>query len=489
MEIKDLGNISGINEELIASIQQVFERNWKIDSVVLFGSRAKGNYREDSDIDLAVKGRNITFDDILELSGKLDELKLPYEIDLVNYFAIQDKDVVEHIDRVGVVFYEKWKDLKLQDIADVIKNIYTPDGSDNYIYIGMEHIEQNSLRLSSIGISSDVTSSKFLFKQNDVLFGKLRPYFRKVVKPKFSGICSTDIWVLRSKQGIDQNYLFYFLANNDFINVANSGDGGTRMPRADWGYLKTTNWLIPPLDEQKAIAAVLSSLDDKIDLLQRQNKTLEALAETLFAKYFILNADESWRKTNLYDEVLLVGGGTPKTSVIEYWDGEINWLSGGDIAKNHRCFITESEKSITKSGLEHSSATLLPKYATVISARGTVGKYCLLSKPMAFSQSNYGIKPKHTDCYFFTYLLIANSVKELQSAAYGSVFDTITTNTFKEHSIVLPSDEEIEVFEQEIKPYFYKMINNQLQIKSLKQLRDSLLPKLMSGEVRVKNVN
>lgn len=78
----------------------------------------------------------------------------------------------------------------------------------------------------------------------------------------------------------------------------------------------------------------------------------------------------------------------------EYWDGDIPWLSGGDIASNHKSFIISSDKTITQNGLNNSSEKLLPKYATVISARGTVGKYCLLSREMAYSQSNYGILPK-----------------------------------------------------------------------------------------------
>ena len=198
-------------------------------------------------------------------------------------------------------------------------------------------------------------------------------------------------------------------------------------------------------------------------------------------------ADESWEETTLYDSIQLIGGGTPKTTVPEYWDENIKWLAGGDIASNHKGFVMKTEKNISDKGLNNSYTKLLPKYSTVISARGTVGKYCMLSEPMAFSQSNYGIVPKFKDCFFFTYLLVAYSVGELQSAAYGSVFDTITTNTFKEHRIKLPGNNEIEAFNQKMLPYFEKNLNNQIQINQLTKLRDTLLPKLMSGEVRVNN--
>ena len=226
----------------------------------------------------------------------------------------------------------EWKEYRLEEVTEPVKETYNPDGSNDFAYIGLEHIEQETLRLNSVGVSSDVTSNKFKFKSNDVLFGKLRPYFRKVAQPKFDGICSTDIWVLRAEKNFDQNYLFYFIANWDFVNTANGGEGGTRMPRADWNFLRQTVWQFPQLSEQAAIAEILSSLDDKIDLLHRQNKTLEQLAETLFRQWFVEEAEESWEEKSLFDAIELIGGGTPKTEVSEYWNGTIKWLSGGDIA-------------------------------------------------------------------------------------------------------------------------------------------------------------
>ncbi|MDP3829640.1 MAG: restriction endonuclease subunit S, partial [Ignavibacteriaceae bacterium] len=203
----------------------------------------------------------------------------------------------------------EWKEYKLEEITEPIKTTHNPNGSDEYVYIGLEHIEQGTLRLNSIGVSSDVTSNKFLFKANDVLFGKLRPYFRKVVKPQFDGICSTDIWVFRAKKGIDQSYLFYFLANWDFVDTANSGEGGTHMPRADWNFLKDTEWKLPTdQNEQCAIASILSSLDDKIDLLHRQNKTLEQLAETLFRQWFVEEIEENWESTTLDQHIEIFRG-------------------------------------------------------------------------------------------------------------------------------------------------------------------------------------
>ena len=141
---------------------------------------------------------------------------------------------------------------------------------------------------------------------------------------------------------------------------------------------------------------------------------------------------------------------------------------------------------ITEDGLNNSSTKMLPKYSTVISARGTVGKCCLLAQPMAFSQTNYGVLPKIEGCFFFTYLLINHLVEELQASAYGCVFDTITTSTFRDSQVPIPIDVEINEFEDSVSPFFQRALQNKMQIRTLEKLRDTLLPKLMSGEVRVK---
>jgi len=302
-----------------------------------------------------------------------------------------------------------------------------------------------------------------------------------------ANLYTEDFWAhnttlyVKDFKGNNEIFVYYFLKNIDFRHF----NAGSAVPTLNRNHIHPLTISIPCKDEQKAIAGILSSLDAKIELLQRQNKTLEALAETLYRQWFVEEAEEGWEVCSLYDAIDLVGGGTPKTKDPKYWDGNIYWLSGGDISSNHKKFVISSVKKITELGLNNSSTKLLPKYSTVISARGTVGKYCILGEPMAFSQTNYGIMPKYENCYFFTYLLIDHSVTELMSASYGSVFDTITTRTFQNHQINIPPVTNIIAFEEIITPYFTRMKLNQDQILTLENLRDTLLPKLMSGIVRV----
>ena len=387
---------------------------------------------------------------------------------------------------------DRWKEIELEEYVNVNPRISLSKHSIA-TKVAMECVEPFSKRIARF--ETDEYKGGVKFCNGDTLMARITPSLENgktakvdILKDNEIGFGSTEFIVLRAKNGkTDPDFVYYLAISPELREVAiQSMTGSSGRQRVQTEVVKQLPFLFPPLTEQKAIAEVLSSLDDKIDLLHRQNKTLEAMAETLFRQWFVEEADESWEDGVLYDAIDLVGGGTPKTSVDEYWNGKIKWLSGGDISNNHKSIINTSEKTITDEGLNKSSAKLLPKYSTVISARGTVGKYCILSEPMAYSQSNYGIKPKYGYCYFFTYLLIDHCVNALNSAAYGSVFDTITTRTFKSLEIKIPSETEIVLFDNSVKDLFVRKSNNCSQIQTLTNLRNTLLPKLMSGEVRVK---
>lgn len=388
----------------------------------------------------------------------------------------------------------EWKEYKLGDLGTVITG-KTPsarnpeDWGDNMLFITpsdyrnyRKYATNSERKLSKVGIKR---LEKKILPANSILVTCIGSDMGKVVINGDQCIANQQINAIIPNTSVNNDFLYYRLISiYDTLRIL--GGDGTAVPIVNKSDFENIKIELPPLSEQKRIASILSSLDDKIDLLHRENATLEAMAETLFRQWFIEEAKEDWKENPLGKCIKLVGGGTPKTSEERFWNGNVFWLSGGDIANNHKSFVSSSEKSISEDGLNNSSAKLLPENAMVISARGTVGKYCLLSKPMAFSQSNYGILPIYNDCYFFTYLLVAYHIDELQSAAYGSVFDTITTKTFEGVSVLIPKETSYIVeFEKMIEPYFSKMKQNNKQIQTLIQQRDSLLPKLMSGEVKI----
>ena len=378
-----------------------------------------------------------------------------------------------------------WKEEKLENIFYIVKEVYKPSNEHQYKYVGLSHIEQGTLRLNGWGHSNSVQSNKYFFKKDDILFGKLRPYFRKVIKAPFDGVCSTDIWVCRAKKDFDQNFLFYFLANQEFIDTANSTDEGTRMPRADWNYLKKTTWIIPPLPEQKAIAEVLSSFDDKINLLTRQNKTLEDLAQAYFRKWFIEDASKEWEVVPISEKFDVLLGGTPSRKIESYWtNGTIGWINSGKINEFR---IIEASEYITEEALNNSSAKLLPAGTTVLAITGaTLGKISMVLRSFAANQSVIGLVPKAELSNNFIFLWLKENINALISMQTGGAQQHINSNDVKSFDVIVPDTVALSLFRRKIDPLMLKISQNCFQINTLNKLRDTLLPKLISGEIRVK---
>ena len=158
-----------------------------------------------------------------------------------------------------------------------------------------------------------------------------------------------------------QDFIYWLLRTSDYHWFIVGAASGTSIKHTSPTAIKEYKFSLPPLPEQKAIAEILSSLDDKIDLLHRQNKTLEDMAQALFRKWFVEDKDERWKVLSLYDAIELVGGGTPSTSVPEYWGGEIGWVSGKDVAANHKGIIPSAEKSISEEGLKKQLGKINPQ--------------------------------------------------------------------------------------------------------------------------------
>jgi len=176
--------------------------------------------------------------------------------------------------------------LTFADCAELVsRQIHPKDVAQDTPYIGLENIVENGLFLNGMGLASDVDSQKSVFKKGDILFGKLRPYFRKVVIAPRDGICSTDIWVVRPKENTDRNFLFYWMASPQFVDDATRASEGTKMPRAKWEVV--AKFKKPKCENEKELGFILSSLDDKIAINRQINQILESMAQTIFKSWFV----------------------------------------------------------------------------------------------------------------------------------------------------------------------------------------------------------
>ena len=242
--------------------------------------------------------------------------------------------------------------------------------------------------------------------------------------------------------------------------------------------------LLPPLDEQKRIASILSSLDDKINLLNRENATLEAMAGTLFRQWFIEETKEDWEDKPLSAYGKIVCGKTPPKKETKYFGGAIPFIKIPDM--HGRVFVFSSEDSLTEEGKMFQKEKTLPSGSIIVSCIATVGLVALNAKDSQTNQQINSIIPYKDEYRYFLFLHLRNMHDELNAMASGGTATlNLNTNNFSNIRIACPNIEMLTKFNQHVEPLFDKIFCNQKQIISLTKQRQELLPKLMSNEINV----
>jgi len=285
--------------------------------------------------------------------------------------------------------------------------------------------------------------------------------------------------VLKGKKDFHNRLLVYYFENLDL----NPFLTGAVQPKLNKTALLAVPIFLPEQEsEQRAIASVLGSLDDKIDLLHRQNRTLEALAGCVWREWFGKGGEDF--DEELGNVIETTSGGTPSRAKMDFYvNGEICWVKSKEL---NGTYILETEEKITQNALKKSSAKILPTNSILIAMYGaTVGEYAIIGQEMTCNQAVCALKPNENYPYSFLFLLAKQNKEELKNMAVGSAQQNISQMLIKKIPVP-PSSERIKEFHQLVEPYFQKIKTNQTQIRTLTQMRDTLLPKLMSGEVRVR---
>lgn len=398
-----------------------------------------------------------------------------------------------------------WTRKILNEIAEERRTPYMPLSSEHIPYLGLEHIEQQSLRLTGIGDSTNVNSQKKKFFKGDILYGSLRPYFRKVYFPKFDGVCSTDITVLCAKDKALNSFLFYLIANKEFIDKASSASNGTKMPRAGWNIVKDFEFNVPDFQTQKLIGSILTAYDDLIENNEKLIKVLEEMSQSLYNEWFVKfrfpgyekakmvssNSEygmipERWKVSEIEKVFEVLGGGTPSRMVTEYWGGEINWYTPSDLTSNNQMFTDNSLEQITESGLKKSSAKLFPANSIMMTSRATIGAICINTFPSTTNQGFIVCIPNERTPLFYLYYWLKQHVSLFIKLGTGATFKEITKGNFKQINILIPDADLIHEFEKKLKVIGDLILRLQRKNKTLSQIRDLLIPQLVTGKKGLK---
>ena len=390
----------------------------------------------------------------------------------------------------------EWKECKLGDVIQLIGG-GTPktsvpeywDGDIPWLSVvdfntDKKFVAQTEKHITETGLKN---SSTKMLNPGDIIISARGTVGAMAVLTKPMAFNQSCYGVRSIEKHADQNYSYYLLKDTvaHFLQIAHGGVFST-ITRDTFSAIDI---LLPPLPEQRVIASVLSSLDDKIDLLHRQNKTLEAMAETLFRQWFVEpckdGLPEGWKEVKIEDIVTVKSGTTPSTKKPEFWDGSINWTSPKDITNLNGLFLFETERKITDLGLKQISSGLLPEGSLLMSSRAPVGALAFAEIPVAINQGYAGIVCDKGISREFVYMWLKINMDYVQSHANGSTFQEISKGTFKALEVQISDKAYFNEFQILVAPVFKKMRNNATQIHSISNIRDTLLPKLMSGEVRV----
>jgi type I restriction enzyme S subunit len=330
-----------------------------------------------------------------------------------------------------------------------------------------------------------------------------------------------DYWPLntalyvRDFKGNEPRFVSYFLRSLDFAAYSDKA----AVPGLNRNDLHTAQVRLPPFVEQHAIAHILGTLDDKIELNRRMSETLEAMARALFKSWFVDfdpvraksegrdpglpkpladlfparlvdsalgEIPDGWKVKPIGELAQVVGGSTPKTERPEYWDGGTHhWVTPKDLSGLSMPVLLDTERKITAAGLAQVSSGLLPKGTVLLSSRAPIGYLAIAEVPVAVNQGFIAMKPRPGTSNLFLLRWAGAAHDEIVSHANGSTFLEISKSSFRPIRTVAPAAPVMHAFDRMARPMYLKVVENERESRTLTALRDGLLPKLISGELRV----
>ena len=352
---------------------------------------------------------------------------------------------------------------KLSTLCTYIKGKVAVDTLDEHTYISTENMIPNK---GGVERASSLPSTQYTqaFDKGDVLVSNIRPYFKKIWMAEYSGGCSNDVLVFRASEGCDPTFLYYVLANDSFFDYATATSKGTKMPRGD----KTAimQYEVSSFDNatQQRIGSLLRSIDKQIVTNKKINDNLQQQTQAIYASVFVDNADPAWQQGHLSDLVTVRYGKDHKKLA----DGIYPVYGSGGI-------------------MRYVERPLYDKESVLIPRKGTLNNVMYVNQPFWSVDTMFYTEMRMPNVAKFVYHFV--KAKDLASMNAGSAVPSMTTDILNAMEVAIPPASALEEFELLVAPMYKAMQENDAQSKILADLRDTLLPKLMSGEIDVSGIN
>ena len=383
---------------------------------------------------------------------------------------------------------------KLSDICSYRKGKTEVKRLNNITYISTENMLPNKGGITEASSLPSIVLTQE-YRKGDVLVSNIRPYFKKIWQAKYDGGCSNDVLVFTPNPMTDKDFLYYVLANDEFFSYSMATSKGTKMPRGDKDSIM--QYEIPDigLDRQRKIASVLKSLDDKIQLNIAINNNLLQQAQAIYRSWFVNyepfdgTKPADWSDGTIDDlGTEIICGKTPSTKKSEYYGGNTPFITIPDM---HGCvYIVSTERYLSAAGVASQPKKTLPPNTVCVSCIGTAGLVTLVSEESQSNQQINSIIPKEDISVYYVYLLmqtLAETINKLGQS--GSTIVNLNKTQFGKIQVMIPSKRVLQDFDSLCSPLFHTILSNQKENISLSELRNTLLPKLMSGELDVSDID
>ena len=388
----------------------------------------------------------------------------------------------------------EWKKVRLGEIANYVNEKIDIKAFDTSLYISTDSMLKDK---GGIGTPESIPESGKVtkYQHNDILVSNIRPYFKKIWFSNREGGCSNDVLVFRANDNIDSTFLYYVLSDDSFFDHMMSSANGTKMPRGNRKLIPSFEIPLPPLSTQHRIASILSRYDSLIENYQKQIKLLEEAAQRLYKEWFIDLRFPGHENTMIVDGVPEGWEKKPVTTIIELQSGyafkSSAFMDDGIYKivtiKNVKdgAFDGENVSKIASIPEKMPKHCILENGDILLSLTGNVGRVCIVNgKNYLLNQRVAKLKSAYK-AYTYCLFRSRDMFIEVNNLANGAAQQNVSPIRIGEMKILIPEKKWLDDFERTVSNYILGIITLQSQIRFLTEVRDRLLPKLMSGEIAV----
>ncbi|MBQ3546497.1 MAG: restriction endonuclease subunit S [Lachnospiraceae bacterium] len=391
----------------------------------------------------------------------------------------------------------EWKECTIGDLCNSVSDTYRGKDEKVVLINTSDVLEGKVLNHKVVENKKLKGQFKKTFKKSDILYSEIRPINKRFAFVDFDEtsnyIASTKLMVLRHKDNVLPEFLFVLLKSNYVIaelqHLAETRSG--TFPQITFSSeLAPMKVNLPNKETQKKIVSVLSCIEQKMSTNELINNNLEQQAQALYQELFVKNASSEWKIGTISDLGTVIGGSTPSKSKPEYYtERGIAWITPKDLSVNKSKFVARGENDITELGLKNSSASIMQRGTVLFSSRAPIGYIAIAAGEVTTNQGFKSVVPNPEIGTPFIYHFLKANLPIIEGMASGSTFKEVSGSTMKIVPALIPDEETLAKFNEFCTPLFEQQRVLEEQNRALSSMRDSLLPKLMSGDIDVSKVD